>query len=462
PSSPAYTKKLARWSTTATKPAAAILLATCTADISTTILFCTHYAIDIAIRGGGHSTSGSSSTNGGIVIDLSEMRNVVVSPEEMTVTAQGGCLWVDVDSAAAAHGLATVGGTVNHTGVGGLTLGGGYGWLCGRYGLTIDNLVSARVVLADGRLVRASETENRDLFWGLRGAGQSLGVVVEFTYRLHEQRNLVWAGQMLFTPDHLDKVCAFTNHLSATSKGEDAAFVGFAAPPPLLAPLLSVVVFYNGDEVKANEVFKPLLEIDAVVREVGMMAYHEVNSILNPVSKPGGRKVNKGVAYATPVRPAFFREVFDEFARFAGVMPDARDTTIGLWIFATDKMCEVNNSEMAFANRGRCGMSLVMVQWNDEANDELCRRYARCVANMFRAEMVRAMVDNRIESVAEGVGEYLNSDGFEPSKQSGRKVFGQNYERLAKLKEKYDPDNIFNKGHLGASLAKTQDCESQD
>lgn len=128
------------------------------------------------------------------MIDLSLMRQVTVDPSVMTITAQGGCLWVDVDEAAGKYGLATVGGTVNHTGIGGLTLGGGYGWLSGYHGLAIDNLLSVRMVLADGSLVTASDAENPDLFWAVRGAGQSFGVTVEFTYRAHEQKDPVWAG----------------------------------------------------------------------------------------------------------------------------------------------------------------------------------------------------------------------------------------------------------------------------
>lgn len=207
------------------------MLATSATDISTTLLLCQKHSIDLATRGGGHSTSGASSSEGGIVIDLSEMRNVTVNPVDKTITAQGGCLWEDVDKAAGQHGLAAVGGTVNHTGIGGLTLGGGYGWLCGQYGLTVDNLLSVEIVLANGDVVRSSASENTDLFWGIRGAGQSLGVVTEFTYRAHDQPNPVWAGQLLFSPDKLESVIEFGNHIAAVSKGRLLLLWGFA---PLL------------------------------------------------------------------------------------------------------------------------------------------------------------------------------------------------------------------------------------
>jgi FAD/FMN-containing dehydrogenase len=165
-----------------------------TGDISTALKWAQEHQVDIAVKCGGHSVSGTSSSHGGLVIDLSRMNKATVDPVNKTVTAQGGATWKEVDESAGEHGLATVGGTVNHTGIGGLTLGGGYGWLSGQYGLTIDNLLSATVVLADGRILTASSAENSDLFWGLRGAGYNFGVVVDFTYRAYDQRSPVFAG----------------------------------------------------------------------------------------------------------------------------------------------------------------------------------------------------------------------------------------------------------------------------
>lgn len=147
-------------------------------DVTTTIHFVRKYSISFVVRGGGHSTSGSASIEDGLVIDLSLMRGVTVDAEKKTIRAEGGTLWADVDEEAEKYGLATVGGTVNHTGVGGLTLGGGYGYLSGRYGLTIDNLLSVDIVLASGEQVVASERENADLFWAVRGAGQVLFISV--------------------------------------------------------------------------------------------------------------------------------------------------------------------------------------------------------------------------------------------------------------------------------------------
>jgi FAD/FMN-containing dehydrogenase len=160
-------------------------------DVSKAILFGVANNLELAVKGGGHATSGSSSTDGGLCIDLDKMRGVSVDTEKKTVTAQGGAWWEDVDAAATKYGLACVGGTVSHTGIGGLTLGGGYGFLSGEHGLVVDNLLEVEYVLADGTIVTASEKENQDLFWAARGAGAGFGVATRFTYRAHDQKNMI-------------------------------------------------------------------------------------------------------------------------------------------------------------------------------------------------------------------------------------------------------------------------------
>lgn len=387
------------------------MLATSATDISSTLLFCQRHSIDFATRGGGHATSGASSSDGGIVIDLSEMRNVTVNPVDKTITAQGGCLWADVDAAAGTHGLAIVGGTVNHTGIGGLTLGGGYGWLCGQHGLAIDNLLSVQIVLANGTIIRSSETENADLFWALRGAGQSFGVVTEFTYRAHPQPNPVWAGSLIFTPDKLDPLIAFTNHLSSISHPEAAIIIGFAAPPPLHTPLLLAIVFYNGPEAAALSYFEPLLSLDPVMKEVSMIPYSSLNSLLNPGNAHGGRKVTKGGVFAYPIRPAFIRSLFNAFSTFLQETPDASGSMLGFEIYATEKVCQVSNEAMAFANRGTYGNSFLAVTWTQKQNDATCRAWARTLYEHFKAELERGKREGDVRLEMEGVGEYVNSDG---------------------------------------------------
>lgn len=176
PTDEGYKQSIVRWSHAAIRPAKVVVQPGNADEVSAAIKYATANKIPLVVMGGGHSTSGSSSSDGGMVVDLRKINSVVVNEEHKTVTFGGGCKWKEVDEECAKYGVATVGGTVNHTGVGGLTLGGGYGWLTPKYGLAIDNLIAVEVVLADGKIVTASDAENADLFWAIRGAGQNYGV----------------------------------------------------------------------------------------------------------------------------------------------------------------------------------------------------------------------------------------------------------------------------------------------
>lgn len=170
---------------------------------------------------------------------------------------------MDVDKAAGEHGLATVGGTVDHTGVGGLTLGGGYGWTSGHWGLVVDNLLAATMVTADGSIVVCSEQENTDLFWGVRGAGQNFGVAVSFTFRAHEKAT-VWAGLMAFPPPLLEKVIEAVNTMLPNGplrEGKGATGIGVGCPPPAFQPVVLCPVYYNGPEEEAQKAFEPFLSL---------------------------------------------------------------------------------------------------------------------------------------------------------------------------------------------------------
>ncbi|KAL8773921.1 MAG: hypothetical protein Q9209_001351 [Squamulea sp. 1 TL-2023] len=428
----------------------AILLASSSADISTTLLFAQSHGIDFAICGGGHSTSGASSSLGGIVIDLSSMRSAHVDPWSRTITAQGGCLWADVDAAAGEHGLATVGGTINHTGIGGLTLGGGYGWLSGLYGLVIDNLISVDMILADGCSVTASATENEDLFWAIRGAGQSFGVATSFTYRAFEQPNPVFAGTLVFTPDKIPQVLSFANNSIEAGHGQSACMLGFAvAPPPVSAPIFTCSLFFNGPEDQAKTFFKPLLDLEPIMNSVAMIPYSSVNGMFNKVAEHGGRKSTKGGAFAAPIRSEFLQSLFERFNSFVTEVPDAEKSLLLMEFFSPDKICEADNRAMAFANRDYYNNILAGPQWNDEANDGKCREWARDIIAMVHKEMEACKIDGRISPKMEGVGTYGNYEGNDMGfGVKGRTVFGANYERLIELKKKWDPKNAFSKGHL--------------
>lgn len=214
PDEPGYEDSLKRWSASCIKPAAVVVRPGKTSEVSAALRYATaNDVLPLAICGGGHSTSGDSSSDGGMVIDLVRMRSTSVNPQAETITFGGGCTWEDVNGALWEHGLATVGGTVADTGVGGLILCGGYGYLTGRHGLALDCLLSCEVVLANGEIVIASKDENADLFWALRGAGPNFGIVTSFTSQAYPQGDC-WAGFLAFPPEKLDALIEFGNHFS--------------------------------------------------------------------------------------------------------------------------------------------------------------------------------------------------------------------------------------------------------
>ena len=244
------------------------LIARCigTADVVAAVRFARDHDLEIAIRGGGHNVAGTAICDDGIVIDLSAMRAVRVDPADRRAWVQGGALWGDVDHETQAHGLATTGGIVSHTGVAGLTLGGGVGWLMRKHGLTVDNLLAVDVVTADGDLLRASEDEHPDLFWALRGGGGNFGVVASFEFRLHTVGPTVLAGPILWDATDAGKVLRFYRDFVRDAPDELGTVVRFGAAPPLAVipedlhwrPVVMVGTCYAGPMEDGEQVLRPL------------------------------------------------------------------------------------------------------------------------------------------------------------------------------------------------------------
>lgn len=293
------------------------------------------------------------------------MRGVTIDPEAQTITAEGGTIWEDVDSAAAKHGLATVGGTVNHTGVGGLTLGGGYGYLTGKYGLTIDNLLSVEVVLASGEAVTASKDTNADLFWAIRGAGQNFGVVTNFTFQGYPQENPVFAGPLVFPPTALPQIVEFMNKFHTTNDGNQALLVGFSSPPPQNAPVILTQLFHNGTEEEGRAIFADLFKLEPLANMSGMVPYPVLNSLLNVSAGFDGRKLFGGGAFKLPLEPAFVEGVYREFQTFVESKENfAVAQSLMLWeVVPYKKVMEVKNEETSFANRGDYYNVATMFKW---------------------------------------------------------------------------------------------------
>ncbi|MBD0283129.1 MAG: FAD-binding oxidoreductase [Thermoleophilaceae bacterium] len=402
------------------------------ADVAAAVNFARDNELLVAVRGGGHGVAGHALCDGGLVIDLSEMRAVDVDVEERTARAEGGCTLVDVDRETQRHGLATPLGVVSATGIAGLTLSGGMGWLRRRHGLSCDNLVSAQVVTADGSALTASETENEDLFWAIRGGGGNFGVVTSFEYRLHPVGPEVFVC-FVFYPAEGGREVLQSCERYLSEAPEDVAPLAFFGRVPAVEefppeshgqPYVTLLAPHPGDPAEGERVLQPLREIaDPIADLSATMPYTEAQAILDEDYPDGWRYYWKSVNV-----PELSDELIERLARHAAAAPSAH-STIDIW-YQGGAMARVGEDETAFANRSE--PYLLGIEGNSE-DDAGSDENVAWVRDTF-ADM---------RSFSAG-GVYLNFPGFlEEGKQLLREGYGKNYERLAEVKTRYDPGNLF-------------------
>ena len=405
-------------------------------DVIAAVNFAREGRLDLAIRGGGHSVPGFGTVDDGLVIDLSGMRNVQVDPAAGVARAGGGALWGDFDHATNAFGLSTTGGVISTTGVGGLTLGGGIGYLARKHGLSCDNLIAADVVTADGRLLRASEDENDDLFWALRGGGGNFGVATSLEFRLHPVGN-IFGGPIFFELDAAADVMAFYRQYIAEAPEELGAFFMFQIAPPLpFIPeerhgdtLCGVVTCWSGPERDAAAVLKPLRDAGPVVAEhVGPMPYPALNSAFDALLPPGLQHYWKA---------DFVKELTDDaitaHVEHGSQVPVVNST---VHLYPIDGAVQrVRPDETAFAYRDVSFACVIAGMWPDPADNAANTKWVR---DYWSAIHPYSGTD----------GGYVNFMGTD---DQGRVEanYGANYERLSKIKATYDPDNLF---HLNQNI----------
>jgi FAD/FMN-containing dehydrogenase len=406
------------------------------ADVVATVKTAHDAGLDLAVRGGGHSVPGFGTVDDGLVVDLSGMRNVEVDPAAGVARAGGGALWGDFDQATNAFGLSTTGGVISTTGVGGLTLGGGIGYLARKYGLSCDNLIAADVVTADGRLLRASEDENDDLFWALRGGGGNFGVATSLEFRLHPVGDIV-GGPIFFELDAAADVMAFYRQYIAEAPEELGAFFMFQIAPPLpFIPeerhgdtLCGVVTCWSGPESDAAAVLKPLRDAGPVVAEhVGSMPYPALNSAFDALLPPGLQHYWKA---------DFVKELTDEaiplHVEHGSQVPVVNST---VHVYPIDgAVQQVQPDETAFAYRDVSFACVIAGMWPDPADNEANTKWVR---DYWSAIHPYSGTD----------GGYVNFMG-DDDQDRVEANYGGNYERLSKIKAKYDPDNLF---HLNQNI----------
>ena len=434
PNDDAYDDARRVWNTAFDRRPAALVRPASVQDVATAIRFGRDRDLEIAIRSGAHSASGHSTTDGGLVIDLSRLRGVTVDARRRTARADGGTLLGELDIAAQAHGLVCPVGVVGHTGVAGLTLGGGTGRLQRHFGLTIDNLRAVELVTADGRIVRASESEEPDLFWGIRGAGANFGVVTAFEFKLHEFGPLLHRGMRVYPASKVHEAWAMFRDFAAVAPDEVALIlaIGRAEPkedyPESVAGKPIVIVAYNhsGDAATVERDVAPLSSgPEPVSSTSGSQPYLEVQTA-NDLAMGWGHRSYISGRYADDIRPDALDALIEHAARAPGEGSFSM-TALG------GAIARVPDDAMAFTGRDARFDVSADIEWNDPALDEAHRDWIR-----------RAMAIVEPDSVT---GRYVNAVSEEGPGVS-RAIYGDaKYERLRALKRVWDPDNVFRLNH---------------
>jgi len=425
PDDPGYDTARVVWNGMIDRYPAVLARATGPADVIAAVRFAREQELEIAVRGGGHSIPGFSTCDDGIVIDLSRMRGARVDAERRTAQVNGGALLGDLDDEAQQFGLVCPVGVVSHTGVGGLALGGGMGRLQRKFGYTVDNLISADVVTADGRLVHASEEENPDLFWGLRGAGANFGIAASFEFRLHPLARIVTHGTVTHPIERaVDLSEVF---LERFENGPDELWLGFSlrlAPELAGQPVALVSVLHCGSVEQAERdlvglrAFGPPLA-DSIETKPYLTAQH-----MNDEPMGWGHRFYMKSAFI----PDLPRELVELCAEHASRVPKGADGSVGLWTCGR-AISEVPEEATAFSGRDAAFWIAAEILWDDETLDDACREWGRT-----------AMAD--VMPYARG-GLYVN-DVVETGDALARSIYGDaKYDRLVALKRAWDPDNVF-------------------
>jgi hypothetical protein len=389
-------------------------------DVVHGIEFAGRHGLPVSVKGGGHSVSGSAISDGGLTLDMAGMTGIVVDRAQRIAVAEPGLTLAQFDAATAAHGLATTLGAVSMTGIAGLTLGGGLGWLNGRYGLACDNLLAVDIVTADGQLRTATAQQHEDLFWAVRGGGGNFGVVVSFTYHLHPVTTVL-AGRITYGPDSAQATLSRFHELAVASPDElsTAASVGLN---PAGEPIVSVTVCWSGSPAEGESAVRPFRELGpAVSDEVRPMPYVSLQQASDD-GVPAGRQHYW--------KASFLRQLPDEaieiVLRHTARVPSPH-SGVGFQQM-TGVASRVDPAATAFAHRAEQYDFLILSQWDDPADSRVNIAWTRSLFAAMQPFLEPAV--------------YMNNLGDEGPTRV-RAAYGTNYDRLAKVKATYDPDNLF-------------------
>jgi FAD/FMN-containing dehydrogenase len=430
PDSAGYNEARSIWNAMIDKHPSLIVRCTSTEDVVNSVRFAKSHGLLVAIRGGGHNIAGNASCDGGMVIDLSQMKAVKVDVANMTATSQPGVTLADYDQATQEHGLATPLGINSTTGIAGLTLGGGFGWISRKFGLTIDNLLEAEVVTATGEVLKASETENPDLFWGIRGGGGNFGVVTSFKYRLHKVGPQILSGLIVHPMSEAKNLLQFYREFTKTLPDDVTVWVVMRKAPPL--PFLptewhgkEVLVFAAacaGDPKAGEEALKPLREFGKPIADViGMNPFAGWQQAFDPLLTPGMRNYWKSNDF-NDLPDGYIDAIIDAIDK----LPSPHtEIFIGQMGGATSRVAP---DATAYRDRNVKFIMNVHGRWETAGEDKDCVAWCR------------GIFDASTPFSTGGV--YVN---FLTSEEGDRikAAYGPGYDKLVELKRKYDPTNLF-------------------
>jgi FAD/FMN-containing dehydrogenase len=397
-------------------------------DVVAALAVARQAGLEVSIRGGGHNVAGRAVTDGGLMIDLAETKGIAIDPDNATATAEGGVIWGELNTAAAEHGLAVTGGLISTTGIAGYTLGGGLGWLMGKYGLAADNLLAVELVTADGEVLEVDAASHPDLFWALRGGGGNFGVATSFTYRMHPVHTIV-GGLIAHPLDAAPDMLRFYREAVADASDDLSVFAGLVhAPDGSGAKLSAMVVFHTGDPDEAERDLEPLKAWGApLVVEVGPMPYPMMNTILDEAYPIGSLNY-----WLSSFTSGLSDELIDlAVSRFA-TAPSPMMAI--LFEHFHGAVTRVGVTETAVPHRDE-GWNLLMPSvWTDPADTEANVAWTRETFAALRPHFGTAR-------------RWLNYLGDDQAEDAIRAAYGPNYDRLREVKRQYDPDNVFHLNH---------------
>jgi hypothetical protein len=428
PADPDYDEERAIWNGMIDRRPALIARCNSTDDVAAAVNFARQHELVTAVRSGGHSIPGLSACDNGILIDLGGLDAIEVDSDAKLARAGGGVLWGSFDAATQKHGLSAPGGRVTTTGIGGFATGGGYGWTSSKYGLTCDNLVSAEVVTANGDVLTASDEENEDLFWAIRGGGGNFGIVTRFDLRLSELGPMVLAGMALWPIDRAAGVMReWRDYVEGAPDELSTAAVAITAPPEEFIPqhlqgkpVLSIAAIYVGDHEQGGPMIQPLKDLEPEVDLIQPMPYTEFQAILDPSAPPGLRNYARGEY----VR-ALSDDAIDTFVEHASNPTSPFNQYILFRLGGA--VSRVPTGATAFSNREAPYIFHPISVWEDPMEDDRQITANREFCSALRPALTGAM--------------YVN---FHGDRDRIRDAYGDDkYERLVAVKDKYDPGNMF-------------------